>query len=78
MLHWSHYKHTDVHVCWVTFVMSLCDPMDCCLLGSSVHGILKARMLEWVAMPFPRRSSRPKDGTHVSYISCVCRQVLYC
>ena len=30
---------------------ALCDPMDCSLLGSSVHGLLQARMLEWVAMP---------------------------
>ena len=32
---------------------TLCDPMDCCLPGSSVHGILQARILEWVAMPPP-------------------------
>ena len=37
--------------------LTLCDPMDCCLADSSVHGILQARILEWVAMPFPRRSS---------------------
>ena len=32
---------------------TLCDPMDCSLPGSSVHGIIQARMLEWVAIPFP-------------------------
>ena len=32
---------------------TLCDPMDCSPPGSSVHGILKARILEWVAIPFP-------------------------
>ena len=37
----------------------LCDPMDCSLPGSSVHGILQARLLEWIAMPFSRGSSRP-------------------
>ena len=41
---------------------SLCDPMDCSPPGSSVHGILQARVLEWVAMPFSRRSSQPRDG----------------
>ena len=36
---------------------TLCDPMDCSLPGSSVHGILQARILEWVAIPFSRESS---------------------
>ena len=40
--------------------------MDCSPPGSSVHGILQARILAWVAMPFSRRSSRPRDQTHVS------------
>ena len=40
---------------------ALCDPMDCSLTGSSVHGILQARILEWVAMPFSRGSSQPRD-----------------
>ena len=38
-----------------------CDPMDCSLPGSSVHGIFQARVLEWVATSFSRRSSRPRD-----------------
>ena len=38
----------------------LCDSMDCSLPGSSVHGILQARILEWVAISFSRRSSRPR------------------
>jgi len=37
--------------------------------GSAVHGILQARVLEWVAMPFSRGSSQPKDGTHVSCLA---------
>ena len=41
--------------------LTLCDSMDCSLPGSSVHGILQARILEWVAMPFSRGSSQPKD-----------------
>ena len=46
-----------------------CIPMDCSLPGSSVYRIFQARMLEWVAISFFRRSSRPKDGTHVSCIA---------
>ena len=47
----------------------LCDPTDCSLPGSSVHGILQARILEWVAMPFSRGSSPPRDQTWVSCIA---------
>ena len=46
-----------------------CDPMDCSRLGSSVHGILQARILECVAIPFSRGSSWPRDQTCVSYVS---------
>ena len=41
----------------------LCDHMDCNLPGSSVHGILQARRLEWVAMPSSRGASLPRDRT---------------
>ena len=44
-------------------------PMDYSLLGSSVHGILQARVLEWVAIPFSRGSFQPRDQTRVSYIA---------
>ena len=47
---------------------TLCDPVDCSLPSSSVHGILQARILEWVAVSFSRGSSRPKDRTRVSCI----------
>ena len=40
---------------------TLCNPMDCSLPGSSVHGIFQARVLEWGATSFSRRSSRPRD-----------------
>ena len=46
--------------------LTLCNPMDCSPPGSSVHGILQARILEWVAMPSSRRSSQPRDRTRVS------------
>ena len=52
-------------------VQLFCDPMDYRLPGSSVPGILQARMLEWVAMPSSRGSSPPRDGTHVSCVSCI-------
>ena len=55
----------------------LCDLMDCSPPGSSVHGILQARILEWAAMPSSRGSSRSRDGTCVPYISCAGRLVLY-
>ena len=48
---------------------ALCDPMDCSLPGSSVHGILQARILEWVAISSFRGSSRPRDQTQVSCIA---------
>ena len=50
---------------------TLCDPMDCSLPGSSVHGIFQARILEWVAIPFSRGSSQPRDQT---YVSCIGKQ----
>ena len=48
--------------------LTLCDPMDCSLPGSSIHGIFQARVLEWVAISFSRGSSRPEDETCVSPI----------
>ena len=48
--------------------LTLCNPMDCGPPGSSVLGILQARILEWVAMPFSRGSSQPRDWTQVSVI----------
>ena len=40
---------------------TVCDPMDCSLPGSSVHGIFQARILEWVDIPFSRKSYQPRD-----------------
>ena len=48
---------------------SLCNPMDCSPPGSSVHGILLARTLEWIAIPFSRGSSWSRDRTRVSCIA---------
>ena len=48
---------------------TLCDPMDCSLSDSSVHGIFQARVLEWIAISFSRGSSRPRNQTRVSHIA---------
>ena len=47
---------------------TLCDPMDYSLPGSSVHGIFQAIVLEWIAISFSSKSSRPRDRTQVSLI----------
>ena len=57
-----------VHSC-----LTLCNPMDCSQPGSSVHGILWVRLLEWVA----GGSSHPRDGIRVLNVSCIGRRVFY-
>ena len=59
LYHWTTLKVKVAQLC-----PTLCDPMD-----STVHGILQARILEWVAFPFSRGSSQPRDQTQVSYIA---------
>ena len=56
-------------MCSVTSVMSDCHAMDCSLPGYSVHGVLQAVILEWVAMPSSRGSSQPRNQTQVSCIA---------
>ena len=51
--------------------LTLCDPMDYSLPGSSVHGVLQVRILEGVAISFPRESSLPSDQTWVSCIQVI-------
>ena len=62
-----------IHCCCCCLVSQSCyilwESMDCCPLGSSVHGIFQARILEWVAISFSSGSSQPRDQTHVSCIS---------
>ena len=53
--------------------LTLCDPMD-----YTVHGILQARMLEWVAFPFSRGSSQPRDRTQISCIAGKLFNPTYC
>ena len=67
---WGHLRRSEkVKVLAAQSCLILCDPMGCKLLGSSVHGILQAIILEWVTIRFPRESSRPWDQTQVSCIA---------
>ena len=51
--------------------LTLCDPKDCSPPGSSVHGVLQARVLEWFAFSFSKGPSRLRDQTQVSCVSCI-------
>ena len=75
-------RHSSICCVWVCpkslqLCSSMCNPMDCRPPGSSVHGILQARTLQWVAMPSSRGSSWPRDRTRVSSVSCTGSRVLY-
>ena len=65
----SETKVLNPNKCVAQSCPTLCNPMDCSLWGSSVHGIFQARVLEWVAISFSRGSSRPRDWTRVSCIA---------
>ena len=81
---WSHSEGGDGDLvsvppeccCWLVAqsCLTLCDPVNCSLPGSSVHGISQARIMEWVAISFSRGSSGPRDWTHISWIG---RRILY-
>ena len=66
-----------VHTKLLQSCLTLCNLMDCSPPGSSVHGILQARILEWGAMPSSRGVTWPRDGNRISYISWIGRQFLY-
>ena len=57
--------------------LTLCNSMDCSPPGCSVHGILQARILAWVAISFSRASSQCRDQTQVSQVSGIGRWILY-
>ena len=59
------------------FCPTLCNLIDCSLPGTSVHGTVQARILEWVAISSSRGLSQPRDQTPVSWVSCIGRQILY-
>ena len=57
--------------------LTLCKPMGCSLSDPSLHGIVQAGILQWVATSSSGESSRPRDGTHVLYVSWIGWRVLY-
>ena len=62
----SLYTEVCIHAKLLQSCLTLWDPMDCCLPGFSVHGILQARILKWVAIPSSRGSFLPRDWTLIS------------
>ena len=64
----SVYTYVCVCMC-VQSCLTLCDPMDCYLPGSSVHGISQKRTLEWIAVSYSRGLSRPRDQSHISCLA---------
>ena len=63
----THYISIELQVLFLFLVAQLCltlrEPMGCTPAGSSVHRISQARIMQWVVIPFSRRSSRPRDRT---------------
>ena len=55
----------------------VCNPLDCSLLGSAVHGIFQARILEQVAISYSRESSQPRDGIRIFCIPCTDKWIPY-
>ena len=76
-LEFAAFKFACIHAQSLRSCMILCNPMDCSPLRSSVHGILQARVLEWVALSYSRGSSQPRDRTHITYVSCIGSLFLY-
>ena len=72
------YIHLSIYMCVLSrfCCVWLSDTVDCSPPGSSVHGILQARILEWDAIPSSRESSPPRERTCISCISCIGRQIL--
>ena len=73
----SHIMHACVCAKSLWSRVTHCNLRDYSLPGSSVHGLLQATILVWVAMSSSRGSSWPRDQTRVSYVSCIDRQILY-
>ena len=84
MYFFSQFNTADLTVYFIITVFShfscvrlFSDPIDCSPPGSSVHGVLQARILEWVAMPSSRGFFQHRDQTCVSYVFCIGRWGLY-
>ena len=64
------YGHQPLLALWklvAQLYLTLCDPMNCSPSGFSAHGILLARILEWIAIPFSKGSFQPRDQTWISF-----------
>ena len=72
----SLYSFMCMHAQCTQLCSTLHDPMDCSSPGSTVHGILQARILEWVAMPSSKGSFQLRDRTHASCVSCIAGWIL--
>ena len=70
----QHVIAMKVKVLVTQLCLPLCEPMNCSPPGSSAHGILQGRILEWVVIPSSTGSSRPRDRT---WVSCIAGQILY-
>ena len=66
---WWSIRKSEVKALVVQSCLILCDRIDGSLSGSSVHGLLQVRILEWVAIPFSRGSSQPRDQIRVSPVA---------
>ena len=77
VLIWSPWRNFGGGGLVIKSCLTLCGPTDWSLLGSSVHGIFQTRILEWVAISFSKGSSWPRDGTSISCMSFIGRQILY-
>ena len=70
-------RNCHMHGCLLQSCPTLCDPMNCSLPGSSVHGILQVRILEWVAISSSKGSSQRRDQTCISCDSCIAGGFFY-
>ena len=75
--HFFHVFNISLFMCVCSVVSNSLRPHRLSLAGFCVHGIFQAEILEWVAISFSRVSSRPRDRTCVSCISCIGRRILY-
>ena len=73
----THFRSKSESISCSVVSETFCNPMNCSLSGSSVHGIFHARILEWVAISFSRASSQPRDQTCISCVSCIGKQIHY-
>ena len=73
---WVTRETHEIKVSVIHLFSTLCNPIDCFPPGFSNHSILQAGILEWVAVPFSRGSSQPRNWALFSYVSCIGRWIL--